>query len=291
MSISKNASMHFSLSAIAAAATILSACSGSSSPNNITLNGVVSASGFVPGSATDPTIKAGYYQGAMVCVDANNNGKCDPSENPVTTDSNGKFAIAMSATAPLIADIGTSATNTATGQKVTTRNVFRATIDQVNEQVGGTIVLSPLSSEVARLTEANSSIYATEKQNLATRIGVPVATVLTDVNTATGTTQAAMLTEANALSNRFAYAITKLDRGDLYPDALAVPGGDPRLTGLTNVTALTATTPDTRTTSSVQRRRYPTLRSYFYRYVGKQSDIVYSEFAICTKNQRLPESG
>ena len=247
MSISKNASMHFSLSAIAAAATILSACSGSSSPNNITLNGVVSASGFVPGSATDPTIKAGYYQGAMVCVDANNNGKCDPSENPVTTDSNGKFAIAMSATAPLIADIGTSATNTATGQKVTTRNVFRATIDQVNEQVGGTIVLSPLSSEVARLTEANSSTYATEKQNLATRIGVPVATVLTDVNTAIGTTQAAMLTEANALSNRFAYAITKLDRGDLYPDALAVPGGDPRLTGLTNVTALTATTADTRT--------------------------------------------
>ena len=254
MSISKNASLHFSLSAIAAAATMLSACSGSSvSPNNITLNGVVSASGFVPGSATDPTIKAGYYQGALVCYDANNNGKCDPGENPVTTDSNGKFAIAIQSTQPLIADIGTSATNTATGQKVTTRNVFRATIDQVNEQVGGLIVLSPLSTEVTRLTEANGSTYATEKQNLATRINVPVTSVLNDVNTVTGTTQAAMLTEANALSNRFAYAITKLDRGDLYPDALAVPGGDPRLTGLTNVTALTANTPDTRTPITFQQ--------------------------------------
>ena len=253
MSISKNASLHFSLSAIAAAATMLSACSGSSSPNNITLNGVVSASGFIAGSATDPTIKAGYYQGALVCVDANNNGKCDPNENPVTTDSNGKFAIAIQATAPLIADIGTSAINTATGKNVTSRNVFRATIDQVNEQVNSLIVLSPLSTEVTRLTEANSSTYATEKQNLATRINVPVANVLTDVNAATGTAQTAMLTEANALNNRFAYAITKLDRGDLYPDALAVPGGDPRLTGLTNVTALTATTADTRTPVTFQQ--------------------------------------
>ena len=253
MSISKHAPLHFSLSAIAAAATMLSACSGTTSPNNITLNGVVSASGFIAGSATDPTIKAGYYQGALVCVDANNNGKCDPSENPVTTDSSGRFAIAISATAPLIADIGTTATNTATGQKVTTRNVFRATIDQVNEQVSSVIVLSPLSSEVTRLTEANSSTYATEKQNLATRINVPVANVLTDVNTVTGTAQASMLTEANALSNRFAYAITKLDRGDLYPDALAVPGGDPRLTGLSNVTTLTANTADTRTQITFQQ--------------------------------------
>ena len=255
MSISKNATLHFSLSAMAAAAALLSACSGSSTPaqSNVTLNGVVSASGFVAGSANDPTIKAGYYQGAMVCVDANNNGKCDASENPVSTDSNGKFSISVPAAAALIADIGTTATNTATGQKVATRNVFRAMIDQVNEQASGTIVLSPLSSEVVRLTEANSSTYATEKQNLATRIGVPVTSVLSDINSATGTAQSAMLAEANALSNRFAYAITKLDRGDLYPDALAVPGGDPRLKGLSNVTALTANTADTRTPITFQQ--------------------------------------
>jgi hypothetical protein len=49
------------------------------------------------------------------------------------------------------------------------------------------------------------------------------------------------------LSNRFSYAVSKLDRGDLYPDALAVAGGDPELTGLAGVTPATATTADTRT--------------------------------------------
>ncbi|GGC86591.1 phosphoesterase [Undibacterium terreum] len=255
MNIPKGVSLNFSLTALAAATSMLAACSGGSDAvsdpgtppaSTVTVKGVVAASALQPGSATDPTILAGYYQGALVCVDANNNGKCDSSENPVTTDAKGNFSIALPAAAALIADIGTSATNTANGAKVGTRNVFRVTVDQVKEQSAG-VVISPLSAEVARQIEANTSDYATEKQNLATRIGVPVASVLSDVNTVTGTTQSAMLTEANALSNRFAYAITKLDRGDLYPDALAVPGGDPRLKGLSNVTALTANTAETRT--------------------------------------------
>jgi hypothetical protein len=54
------------------------------------------------------------------------------------------------------------------------------------------------------------------------------------------------LKESHVLNNRFRYAITKLDRHDLYPDALAVPGGDPELTGLAGVTPATATTVDTR---------------------------------------------
>ena len=248
MSISKNASMHFSLSAIAAAAALLSACSGNSSVSapTVTLKGVVTASALIAGSATDPTIKAGYHQAALVCVDANNNGKCDSSENPVSTDANGNFSITLPANAALIADLGTSATNTASGAKLVSRNVFRASIDQVAEQAGSGIVISSLSSEVTRMSEANGSTYTVEKQNLATRLGVAVTAVLSDVNSASGSTQAALLSEANALSNRFAYAITKLDRGDLFPDALAVAGGDPRLKGLGNVTALTANTADTR---------------------------------------------
>ncbi len=50
----------------------------------------------------------------------------------------------------------------------------------------------------------------------------------------------------NELNSRFAYAITKLDRGDLYPDSLAVAGGNPELTGLAGVTPATATVPETR---------------------------------------------
>ncbi len=241
------------LTAIAAGAAILAACGGSNNDSapaspppattpSVTMAGVVAASGFVPGSATDPTIKAGYYSGALVCIDANNNGKCDSGENPVTTDAKGAFTLTASAVGPLLADIGTSATNTATGAKVASRLVLRAVSAQVTEQ-GAAVVISPLSSDVARAMEANNSDYATEKANLATRLGVAATAVLTDVNTVgDASAKSAMLFEANALTNRYTYAITKLDRGDLYPDALAVQGGDPSLKGLAGVTAATATT-------------------------------------------------
>jgi hypothetical protein len=246
-------SLHSRAAAIAAicgASAALVACGGGDAPAagmpSVTVSGVVAASAFTAGSATEPTIAAAYYQGAQVCVDANGNGRCDSGENPVATNSQGKFSLTVSAVGPLIADIGTSAVNTATGAKVSTRNVLRASPDQVSDQGVSSVVISALSSEVQRLVEANGTSYAIEKQNLATRLGVPLASVLSDVNTQSGATQTAMLKEANALGNRFAYAITKLDRGDLYPDALAVPGGDPRLTGLAGVTAATAATPDTR---------------------------------------------
>src|ERR1019366_5593908 len=135
------------------AASILAACGGSgSSPTppaaqaGVTINGIVTATHFTPGSATDPTIAGAYYQGAKVCVDANGNGVCDASENPVTTDANGKFTLTVPANAALIADIGTTATNTASGASVASRDVLRASLDQVIEQAGG-VVISPLSSE------------------------------------------------------------------------------------------------------------------------------------------------
>jgi hypothetical protein len=244
---------------VLAAASVLAACGGSNTstvpnsppaqvpppPLSVMIKGIVTAAAFTPGSTTQPNVTAGYYQGATVCIDANGNGKCDSSENPVTTDSKGAFTLAVAAAGPIIADIGTAAVNTANGATNPTRNVFRALLDQVNEQSGGVIV-SPLSSEVARLTEANGSDYQTEKQNLATRLGVDLGQVMTDVNTQTGAVQASMLRESNILTGRFAYAITKLDRGDLYPDALAVPGGDPEITGMAGVTAATATAVETR---------------------------------------------
>jgi len=244
---------------VLAAVSVLAACGGSNTstvpnsppaqvpppPLSVMIKGIVTAAGFTPGSATQPNVTGGYYQGATVCIDANGNGKCDSSENPVTTDSKGAFTLAVAAAGPVIADIGTAAVNTANGATNPKRNVFRALLDQVSEQSDGVIV-SPLSSEVARLTEANGSDYQTEKQNLATRLGVDLGQILTDVNTQTGAAQASMLRESNVLTNRFAYAITKLDRGDLYPDALAVPGGDPEITGMAGVTAATATAVETR---------------------------------------------
>jgi Phosphoesterase family len=242
---------------VLAAVSVLAACGSDNStaptppptvvtpPLSVMIKGIVTAAAFTPGSATQPNVTGGYYQGAAVCIDANGNGKCDSSENPVTTDSKGAFTLAVAAAGPIIADIGTAAINTANGATNSKRNVFRALLDQVNEQ-SDNVIVSPLSSEVARLTEANASDYQTEKQNLATHLGVDLGQILTDVNSQTGAVQASMLRESNVLTGRFAYAITKLDRGDLYPDALAVQGGDPEITGMAGVTAATATAVDTR---------------------------------------------
>jgi hypothetical protein len=210
------------------------------------VSGVVTSAALIPGSPTDPVVHAGYYSGAKVCVDANGNGKCDPAETAAVTDATGHFTLTVSSAAGLTADIGTGALNTANGSAPASRNVFRAAAAQVAEQAAG-VVLSPLSSEVVRQMEANSTDYAAEKQNIATRLGVTGTQAVSDVNTLSGAPQTAALREAEVLSERFRYAITKLDRGDLYPDALAVPGGDPELTGLAGVTAATATTPETRT--------------------------------------------
>lgn len=254
MQINKRITRNMSLTAIAAATSLLAACGGGGGSNDdvagqdsssMTIQGVVAGSAFQPGSATDPTLLSAHYQNASVCVDANANGKCDASENPVKTDSHGAFSLRVAAASALIADLGPATINTAVGHSVFKRNVFRVSLDQVKEQ-GNAVVISPFSAEVARMMEANNSTYAVEKQNLATRIGVPVASILTDVNTVTGTVQTAMLNESHALGERYAYATAKLDRGDLYPDALAVPGGDPRLKGLAGVTQATATVDDTR---------------------------------------------
>ncbi len=219
---------------------------GAETTASLTIKGLVTSAAFTPGSATEPNVTTGYFAGATVCVDTNNNGKCDSSEPSTTTSSTGAFSLTVPEPSGIIADIGTTATNTANNKANPSRNVFRASLAQVTEQ-GQNVVLSPLSTEVVRLTEANSTTYAAEKQNLATRVGVGLdvvsaADVLSDVNTLPSGEKSVVSREANILGERFQYAITKLDRGDKYPDALAVPGNDPELYNVTGVTAATAPT-------------------------------------------------
>ncbi|WP_219215997.1 alkaline phosphatase family protein [Variovorax boronicumulans] len=241
------------------AACVLAACGGGNDgssgsvsitppPTNTsstTYSGVVAASGFVPGSSTgNPTLKAGYYQKATVFVDSNGNGVLDSGEASAVTDASGKFTLTTTGTGPLVADIGTGAINTATGAPVASHLILRASADQIADQGVGQVVISPLSSEAQRLVEANGSSYAAEKANLAARLNGPVFNLgtaavtdpLADVNTLSGATQYAALYQDNELTNRYTYATTKLDRGDMFPDNLAVAGGDPRLVGLTGVT-------------------------------------------------------
>ncbi len=227
------------------AASVLSACGGGGDggvsflpPTGTTLSGVVAASGYVPGSNTgNPTLKAGYYAKATVFVDANGNGVLDSGEASTTTDASGKFTLTTTQGGQLVADIGTSATNTATGAKVASHLILRASADQIVDQGAAKIVISPLSSEAQRLVEANGSSYKAEKANLLARLNVPTFNLgtaaltdpLADVNGLKGTDQYAALYQDNELTNRYTYATAKLDRKDPFPDNLAVAGGDPRL--------------------------------------------------------------
>jgi hypothetical protein len=130
--------------------------------------------------------------------------------------------------------------------------ILRASAAQITDQGSSAIVISPMSSEVQRLVEANGTAYATEKTNLATRMSAPqlgatvamtTANVLSDANKLTGAAQQAVLFEDVQLANRYTYATTKLDRADLFPDNLAVAGGDPALVGQSGVSTATVVQP------------------------------------------------
>ena len=226
-------------------ACALAACGGdgSSGPTNTTYSGKVVATSAQADASGNPKLAAGYYAGATVFIDANGNGVKDAGEPSTTTDASGKFTLSAptSVTGQMVADVTTAATNTAAAAAVPAHLILRASAAQIAEQGASGIVISSLSTEVQRMVEANGSAYATEKGNLATRLTGPsfskgtatvsAADVLADVNGLTGAEQYALLYEANSLANRYTYATAKLDRGDKYPDALAVAGGDPRVAG------------------------------------------------------------
>lgn len=241
-----------------AAACMLTAC-GSQDPTQV-YQGVVTAIAQANSASGNPTLKAGYYAGATVFLDANGNGVLDSGELATTTASNGSFTLAApwGTTGQLVADISTAATNTATAAAVPKHLILRASAAQIADQGLGSVVISPMSSEVQRRVEANSSSYTTEKANIAAGLSgasfnlgtatVSGADALSDASKLSGAEQYAVLYESNLLTNRYVYATAKLDRGDKYPDALAVAGGDPRLAGLAHVTSGETIPSDTRTT-------------------------------------------
>jgi hypothetical protein len=240
-------------------ACMLAACGGDGGSSSTTYSGKVVASAYKSSVSGNPALTAGYYAGATVFIDVNGNGVKDSGEPSGVTDATGKFTLSADAgvSGQFVADIPTSATNTAAAAAVPAHLILRASAAQVTEQGPTAVVISALSTDVQRRVEAATSDYATEKTHLATRLSGPTfnkgtasitaANLLADVNSLTGAEQYAVLYETNALANRYTYATAKLDRADKYPDALAVAGGDPRLAGVAGVTAGQAIPADTRT--------------------------------------------
>ncbi len=193
-----------------------------------TIRGIVAGSQFTaPTISNSPSLSAAsltvasHFKGAKVCVDANNNGSCEPDEPSTMTDATGGFLLRSFTSGPIAVEIGTSSLNA--GQAVTERMVFRAPLEQIAEGAGsgGTavaisnLVVSPLSTEVLRMMDADGLPYQTAKQNLAARLGVATTEVLSDPGKIlVPTVQKALLTEDVILTGRFALAARMVDRGD-----------------------------------------------------------------------------
>jgi len=190
----------------------------------VSVKGVVAGTLFTPPVISDsPALAtrgatiASVYAGATVCFDANNNGVCDPGEVAAVTKADGSFLISSRVAAPLIADIGTNATNG--GQPVTQRLVLRLSADQIaaattSPLLPANVAVTPLSTEVVRMVEANGTNYATESRALAGRLGLSVAETLADPNTLSGAAKTAVMQESVALTSRWGFASKIAARGD-----------------------------------------------------------------------------
>ncbi len=178
-------------------------------PVPMTVRGVVAGTFFTPpaGAAASSTVPS-HYEGARVCVDLNDNAVCDSNEPTTLTDTTGRFVLSSLNAGPLVAEVLTTSTNSAGEDKgvktdkgangdADVVNVFRASFDQIAEGAAGAgkegpvsadVVITPLSTEVVRMMEADGLEYWKAKLNLATRLTVPVEQVLRDLGDATAGT-------------------------------------------------------------------------------------------------------
>ena len=213
-----------SLLSVAIAAALLSSAPSQALP--VSVKGVVAGSYFTPPVNSDnPALStaastvASLYAGAKVCFDLNNNGICDSNEPNTISKTDGSFTLTSATAANLIAEVSTNATNG--GNPVTQRNVFRVAAAQiaaakVSALAPATVAITPVSTEVLRMTENDGLVYADAKAAIAARLGVDQAVILSDPNQIADAGQkAAVLKETTVLTNRFALAAKMVDRGDV----------------------------------------------------------------------------
>jgi hypothetical protein len=209
----------------AAVAGILALCSTSAFASVSIVKGVVGGANFTPpvfadtAAASKPSSTvASVYAGATVCFDLNGNGACDPGEPATTTSSTGTFQLSASTLAPLVAQIGTSATNN--GNPITSRNVFRVNVAQIQAAtksplLAATVNITPLSTEVALAIENQGLTYAQAVDNLAQRINVSSTDVLLPPTQVTDSTELpSILKESVIAQGRLQLAAKFVDRGD-----------------------------------------------------------------------------
>jgi hypothetical protein len=215
-----------SLLSIAIATALFSAAAPSHALGLTTVTGVVAGSYFTPpvnsnnpangvASTTAPSV----YAGAQVCFDLNNNGICDANEPTTISKSDGTFLLSSLSAGNVIAAISTNATNN--GNPVASRAVFRVSAAQiaaakVSPLAPISVAVTPISTEIVRMIENDGLTYAQAQTGLAERLSVSTTDLVSNPGAITNTAdQAAILNESVVLTNRFTYAATMMDRGDV----------------------------------------------------------------------------
>ena len=235
------------VSALVGSALMAAYSPGYAKDSRMNVKGVVAGSLFTPpaGSVASTTVSS-YYLGARVCADVNNNGACDPGEASTFTDDRGRFHLESREVGPLVAEILASTLNQAVtqgrdgdhdgddgkdgddkgkgvGSHTPKTLVFRAALGQVFEgdfdgrrgDDHAEVAITPLSTEVVRMMEADNLDFHTAKHDLAQRLGVQHHEVLRDPNEVFDpSAKSALLTESVILTNRFTFATKLVNRGD-----------------------------------------------------------------------------
>jgi hypothetical protein len=183
------------------------------------VRGVVAGTRFTPPSETAPSqTSATYFPHARVCVDANANGACDPSEASTFSDDAGAFVLASTGSHPIVAEIDRGDASAAVPG--VDRLVFRAAPEAAS--ASSSVALTPLSTEIVRLMEADRASYEGARAQLARRLGISVAEAAGDPAIVTApASRRAVLAESVTLSRRFALAAKMVDRHDVSPAARA----------------------------------------------------------------------
>ncbi|WP_260397103.1 acid phosphatase [Variovorax sp. KBW07] len=160
-------------------------------------------------ASTSGVVTGSYYRNAKVCIDTNNNGRCDTGEASTTTDANGAFT--LTGQGAVVAEIGTSSKRfdpvTNTESPVTQPLVFRA-------PAGANGVVSAITTELVALMDANGGDLAAARKALAARIGVSEAQLLADHNKITDAAiKTALQTEIDQSIERIAEAVAEAGAG------------------------------------------------------------------------------
>ncbi|NMM26773.1 MAG: acid phosphatase [Glaciimonas sp.] len=168
------------------------------------------------GVTTSGVVTGSYFRHAKVCLDNNNNGRCDAGEASTVTDNNGVFT--LPGTAAVVVEIGTDATRfdpvTNIETPIIQPLVFRAPA-QANQ------VVSAISTELQALMDDNNGDFATAKTMLAKRLGVSEDKLLGDHNKETdATTKTILKTEIDQSIERISEATA--DAGKSGDIALAL---------------------------------------------------------------------